>query len=634
MTDELQRDDDLDPTDDFVIDEAPSAGPPSLDDLFDEPAGSAAVLGEAEVAGAPASGEDADDLLFAAPPAAAEPAREEFAALPGFAADAPSSWRGDGLDLGGEGVPDDRLEDAGGARDEFALEGGQELDLDDELEILEESAAGLGPATADAAGEAEEELVVLDEGGETWPAEAAGAGADEVDEPAEPAGSEVTDELTLSAVAPDAAEAEQAGWEPLAGAGLDELAEVHEVAAAGTVESEAVDEPSSGVSAAELSATIPAARPRPRLLAGRPAAGADKSRTPARLAAAAAVLLAAGIGVVALLEPKWFAGPAEPGSRLVAEVPRPSLALTIAAPPLPEPRTVAVESGGRQEALPPAEGRTPGGVEVASVPTDSVVPPQRTSDPIAVAEPAPRDPATSVTAPGTDLVGAPFPAVPEPVGAAPAAQPVASAPAAGAGGTQPELPWPVAVAVNQPGDRRGHLVRIGDEVLADESATAATGTPIDGVVPGTRAFAQLHNGNYFIGNVKNASRDAVTLLYGKGEITLPRADLARLTALGSQDYESLQKATAGFVRLTNRNRLVGSILAGITDDHVVLESRSNRVILPRSAVGEIVEGEGESSVRFGTTPEEEEWLQRQAARQLLPTAPARGQAGGKSHDGR
>ena len=59
---------------------------------------------------------------------------------------------------------------------------------------------------------------------------------------------------------------------------------------------------------------------------------------------------------------------------------------------------------------------------------------------------------------------------------------------------------------------------------------------------------------------------------------------ARLTELGSSDYEQLQKAASGFVRLTNNNRLVGGILSHIADDHIVLEFRSNRVMLPRSAL--------------------------------------------------
>jgi hypothetical protein len=92
--------------------------------------------------------------------------------------------------------------------------------------------------------------------------------------------------------------------------------------------------------------------------------------------------------------------------------------------------------------------------------------------------------------------------------------------------------------------------------------------------------------------------------------------IARLTELGSVDYEELQRVTSGFVRLRNNNRLVGGILSNIADDHVVLEFRKNRVILPRSLVGEVVQGESESAIRIDTTSEEDDWLRRLAEREV------------------
>mgnify|MGYP000075343360 CR=1 FL=1 len=38
--------------------------------------------------------------------------------------------------------------------------------------------------------------------------------------------------------------------------------------------------------------------------------------------------------------------------------------------------------------------------------------------------------------------------------------------------------------------------------------------------------------------------------------------------------------------------------SGIADDHVVLEFRSNRVMLPKSAIGEVVEGDNDAAVRL------------------------------------
>ena len=45
--------------------------------------------------------------------------------------------------------------------------------------------------------------------------------------------------------------------------------------------------------------------------------------------------------------------------------------------------------------------------------------------------------------------------------------------------------------------------------------------------------------------------------------------------------------------------------------------RKNRVMLPKSAIGEIVSGkEEDSKVRLGTTTEEENWVRSLAERQL------------------
>ena len=127
----------------------------------------------------------------------------------------------------------------------------------------------------------------------------------------------------------------------------------------------------------------------------------------------------------------------------------------------------------------------------------------------------------------------------------------------------------------------------------------------------------MHNGNYFIGKVKHVADETITLRVETGEVTLATAEIATLTRLGTTDYDELQKATKGFVRLTNNNRLIGGILSRIADDHIVLEFRSNRVMLPRSAIGEIVSGQSsDGKVRLGTTTEEDSWIRSLAEREL------------------
>jgi hypothetical protein len=162
------------------------------------------------------------------------------------------------------------------------------------------------------------------------------------------------------------------------------------------------------------------------------------------------------------------------------------------------------------------------------------------------------------------------------------------------------------------------LARFGDDLMVGGVATdIADAKALDGVMPGSRAFAQLHNGNYFIGKVKTVADEHITLRVETGEVTLATDQIAQLTRLGTSDYDELQKATKGFVRLTNNNRLVGGILKRIADDHIVLEFRSNRVMLPQSAIGEIVSGNGaDGNVRIGTTSEEENWIKSLAEREL------------------
>lgn len=684
MTEELQRDDELDASDDFVIDEGPGAAVPSLESLF-EPAADDPSAAGAPPAAAPAP--DADDLLFAAPDEPAAAPSEQFAARAPFEADAPSSWSGELLELDDlatvapRAFADSAVAAASsdvGVPDEFALEASQEFDSEEEdLASLGEP---LSPAALEALGTTGQDeaadLVVLDEGNGEWQSAGAEAevGSENGEAGAEPiaaggetevaaefeaagafaaeGGSDAALELDvavadgdvaaaglsmpLNASADGASEPTEAGWEPLAGAGFDELADVQEVAsasgdgAAGAAPEHEREPEFAAAAAAELAATLAVATPPPelRVLAGQ----TRQRRWGGWTAAAAALLLACGIGVAAVVEPQWFGLGETNSAQLVAEVPRPVLANGIGVPPLPEPRSLAVVEPARPQPVEPDRSQPAGAGAVAVAnPTDVAVAggaPVDVPPPVAVPVPAvPELPAPSAV-PAEPVPPTAVP-VPEPTAVAgtgpvvaPATEPEASpSQTTGTPATPtPGLQWPVAVTTAAPAERNGTVVRFDESLVVADAEPVVVATPVDGVAPGTRAFAQLRNGNYFIGNIKSSSREAVTLVYGKGEVTLPRAELSHLTALGSQDYEDLQKATSGFVRLTNRNRLVGSIMAGITDDYVVLESRSNRVLLPRSVVGEIVEGEGQSSVQVGTTDEEELWLRRQAERQLRDSA--------------
>lgn len=308
--------------------------------------------------------------------------------------------------------------------------------------------------------------------------------------------------------------------------------------------------------------------------------GAARRRWGGALAAAAA-LVVVGLTAGVLGRPDLFGLGAAPVRVERVELSRPVIAVTVAEPAkvlAPAPRVAA---------LAPSEGE--GAPSVAT--------------PAATVEDAPpADRVASATPAST--------AVPERGRRAPAAT---SDVVTGA--------WPAAPAAEMAA-RGGALARFGDDLLVGGANPAAVGgdgvgaAELAGVAPGSRAFAQLHNGNYFVGRVKKVAEAAITLRVATGEVTLPRDAVAQLTRLGSAEYEELQRATQGSVRLTNNQRLVGGILTRIADDHVVLEVRSNRVMLPKASVGQILSGDDGRDVRLGTTSEEDHWLRTIAAREL------------------
>jgi hypothetical protein len=657
MTGEPQRDDEPDFLDDFIIEDDAAAKDDDLDTLFEDPKPGPVPLQASGKPGEPKPAPDAEDVLFTDHTVGLSPS-ETFAKAPDFAEQAPSTWQGETLDLGADsastlgvpvdddaGTPADRgeaapaeaeaedafeaeLESLLQAEDEFALDSEKELEL---IDPAEPSVAGAAPAEPLAA-----DTFVLDDGEGLWqegtgePSSAAAAGDEagelELLEPNEALRmiEAIESGEPLESAVVDAAPTEP-GWEPLPGASMDELAEVTEVDEVASAEDAA--EPVDGAAAAQTEL------PRPALVGGlQPAAeateleelyaeagagdagpqlvgGSRQGRRGLRLVGS----LAASLAVVAalamvLLQPQWFGLRFDPEQVQSVQVQRPKVDVVVPTPPAPVvpapvvpapvvPTPVVPEPTAPTPVAGPAvssSNQGQGQVGTATGPaagTPPVAPVEATPEP--VVPPVQQDPTPTV--------------VPVPV-------PVPS---------EVEPAWPVAQGApprQDAGAPNPGLVRIGEDLLVGAHEKGEVRV-VDGMIPGSRAFAQLHNGNYFIGSVKHADKDRITLRVGTGEVTLAMASLAKLTALGSADYDELQKVTSGFVRLRNNNRLVGGILSGIADDHVVLEFRSNRVMLPKSAVGEVVEGEDDAAVRLGTTREEEDWVQKLAERQLGTGAP-------------
>lgn len=600
MTGESQRDDNDDfLDDDFVIEDiAPKND--DLDRLFETPP----EHGKAAAAGEP----DAEDVLFAEPKVD-EPSAT-FQGGPQFAEQSGGAWDGDALDLDAEAAghtaatPADAM---AAAEQTFTkeldslLQSDEDfaLDSEQELEVIGGGAASEG----DGISEFEQSgPFVLDDGEGLWQDEAQ-SDAEESDLPLQAA----TDDAEL--------ETHEPGWEPLPSANVDDLAEVGEVSRAEEEADADADpvygesfEPSEahelvGVAAEAEGHDIYVQEEEDHEVIGAASHGGRGFRV--LLSIAAALMVLAG-GALVVLRPEWVGLRLQPERIEQAQVTRPAVTVDVPTPTAPTPVAAVTE--------PPPVPIEPAPVEPAPIEPAPVQPPEPT---VVVTEPPPVEPVPPVAVEPAPVVEPP---VAEPVAVEPARAneptlPVVQAPT-------PELPgWPVAVTGPQPGadgrPQQHHLVRVDDELMIGEPEPVAdrTASPAS-VLPGSRAFAQLQNGNFFIGNVKAADTQRITLRVDNGEVTIPTAAIARLTELGSADYEDLQKVTSGFVRLTNNNRLVGGILSGIADDHVVLEFRKNRVMLPKALVGQVVQGDGDAAIRLDTTREEDDWLRRLVERQL------------------
>ncbi|MFO0314382.1 MAG: hypothetical protein ACK539_14265 [Planctomycetota bacterium] len=344
------------------------------------------------------------------------------------------------------------------------------------------------------------------------------------------------------------------------------------------------------------------------VLAGPGRRGSRMAMVFAGLAASCAIV--AGAGIV-LLRPELVGLDLGPAQVAQVRVERPALPELVAAPPpvvhslvqVPaKPNDPAAKPGlsaGAMTKLFGALSRLGGKRSGAGTPTATEPP---TLPPVAVVNPP----------------LPPFPAGGPVANLPPAQPPVGQASQRPATG---EPSWPAPVTSGAPTGTarpaRAGLVRLdADTMVGDNNPDDMVRKPVDGVMPGLRAFALMRNGNFFIGRVKMVDEAALTLRTPDGEVSLLREELERVVGLGTADYETLQRATDGFVRLTNSNKLIGGILSQVADDHVVMEWRSNRIILPRSAVGSIVKGQQPDDVQFRLSPEEDAWLRRIAQREL------------------
>lgn len=614
MSGETFRADDFD---DFILDDEPAVL--GLGGLFANQPGEAAFP-------VPETGEN--EVLFGA--AGGGPGTHEFGELREFSEDAMASWEGHTMQPQEIGIPvqpdefdpltapvDDLIQDSGDLQlvdeeSQLAANGPE-----DEL-FAEPVDADVTPAFAgDSQASSVLDSTVLVDGhfpgavqqGEGWESiELGGSDTEAQEEPA---------------WAAEAAHAAHEGVEHATQDGMDWQADP----AAGTQwDSAAVAEDAVDAGAGAAEALPVDAEPYEQELVGVADAGAVPVEQPVApvlpmrrrwggMVAAAAAVLLFGTGAAVAVEPKLFGLESLVGPGLFAPAQDDNLIVTA---PRPVVRPTRNPSGSqpRPSVAQPVGANPVAAAPVANEPTRQPVAEPRpvAPDPVAVVPPvvAPKEPEPTRTDPV-----APVP--PEPVAVVEPVRPVEPVPVA-------EVPTvaqqPVAAAAQPVQPYQDEVVqrtiRVNDSLQVGGFVQPEAGTPagVADLTPGTSALAHLHNGNYFIGTVKTVDASMVTLKLDKGEVTIASGDIRKVSKLGSAEFLELQRSVSGFVRLSNNNRLVGAILSNVADDNIVLEMKSDRIILPRSAIDEIVRTPERGEVRFELGDSEEKWLQDLAERQL------------------
>ena len=537
----------------------------------------------------PASDETAEDMLFSTNASVVDPMKGESP----FDPTGRSEWPGRGMTPDEMGVPVPAEPGFMQADDELGIDSEQELELidsspnantseasnDGEEIVLEDDSHETEDVVledeqsvheaADAVAQGDDDLLsgevfVLDEGEPVEAQEGGYAFGEQQDGDAEAQSEDNTE-------AEQEPEAEE-GWEPLdaAAQGLEIEAEDNAEAISDDAElseDQAIEFEEDAVTQDEFASTEEQAEfdselqgeeaAAPLMVAEAPRRTGRILRFAARLAAAAILV---GGGAVVVVHPEWVGLTLEPELVERVQVARPNVNPRT---PKPIPQVAQIEKPAAPAVEPaPLQQNTPVVQPVAIEPTP-VVQPEVT--PVVQPEAAPQ--------PTTE-------------------NPIASA----------NLPRYLPAGEN---------LWVG-EFDGGSRATAEWAS----VTPGSKAFAQLQNGNFFIGSVKAVAQDAITLSVKQGEVFLAREEIKRVTTLDSRDYADLQRATQGFLKLSNDNRLVGEILQSVGDDHYVIQMHSDRIVVPRSAVQQVVERQGAEGVRFGTVGDEEQWLRGVAERQL------------------
>lgn len=169
----------------------------------------------------------------------------------------------------------------------------------------------------------------------------------------------------------------------------------------------------------------------------------------------------------------------------------------------------------------------------------------------------------------------------------------------------------------QTGDR-GKTVEPIEPVLAMRKGARAMTDFSPGIVRGARAFAQLHNGNFFVGRVQKIRPEEVLIgLANDSEITFVPGDLQKLLPLAEAEEQVLKSGPDGYVRLKNRNKIWGRILSNLPNV-VTIDTGESRIILPKSTILE-VSAKPRTEVELGR--DEQDWGDDQLPKAEAPQVP-------------
>ncbi len=146
-----------------------------------------------------------------------------------------------------------------------------------------------------------------------------------------------------------------------------------------------------------------------------------------------------------------------------------------------------------------------------------------------------------------------------------------------------------------------------------------------GIVRGARAFAQLHNGNFFVGRVQKVMTDELVIEFGNNsEISFVPGDLQKLMPLAEAEERVLQSGPDGYVHLKNHNKIWGKILSDLPDV-VAIQAGSAHIVLPRTSVLGIDPKEKRRGVELGK--DEQDWGDEHLPKVELQAVPSVEEAG-------